>query len=339
MARNKSGSCCLKGCLTILIVTLLIIGLIVGAAFYVLNMTFDELGIADTEIFGDMTIRDLGLADTKLIDVFKAVRDFLKDPDEADIVNNPYDPQEAAANLNAEFGFLKDDSGNIDYGLIMGDTLYTDDGRYLVTLADTDIAYMMDQAIQQANEEGEMGEEPMPMSVREITISKASGGTYMLRVVVRLDLSSMKDEIANELAGVPLVSNIIPNAIYFVGDSKLLVSSEGVASAEAPVLTVNGSSNVIMDVIMQQLNEKVSQETELEEEDGDFMDMLGEALSGAFCQVVNNIGEVGTADIVAGNKIDNEDSIQLGIVGVGENYISMITRLGETVPEEDPIEE
>ncbi|GEM_PF-2034281 len=338
MAKNGKGNCCLKGCLALLIITLLIIGLIIGAVFYVLNMTFDELGLADTELFEGMTIRDLGLADTKLIDVFKAIRDFLKDPSEADIVNNPYNPTEAADNLEVEIDGLlpTGGSGQPDYGSLMNDPLYTGTDRYLVTLADTDIAYLMDQIIQQANEGGEMGEDQPPMSIREVTISKTSE-TYMLRVVMRLDLGSMKQEIANELQGIPFVSDLIPNAIYFIGDSKLIVDSNGVASVEDQQLSVNGTSNIIMDIIMQKLNEKITEAQEQEgegegEQEGDFMDMLGEVLSGAFCTVVNNIGEVGIADTDATNKVTNLSSIQLGIVGVSEHFISMVTRSEPVTP-------
>ena len=46
-----TDNCCLKGCLTSLIVMLITVALIVGGIWYVLNMTFAELGVADTPIY------------------------------------------------------------------------------------------------------------------------------------------------------------------------------------------------------------------------------------------------------------------------------------------------
>lgn len=337
MAKDRrSGSCCLKGCLAILITFILIIGLIVGAVYYVLNKTPDELGFADQQLLGEMSMRDLGLADTKLIDIVKAVYGFLKEPSESDIVSNPFNPSESAANLEAELGHLlpPDSQGDPDYS-VLGDSFNTGADRYLVTLKDTDIAYLIDSMLEKVDEDGDVP----PIHVREVTISKV-GAKYKLRVVVKLDLLGLKDEInesINEQGLPPYVatqlSGMIPNAIYFISEGDLLVDSAGIATVENQELTVNGAQNILLDIIMQVINQENSN-GEQEGEGEDMMDLLGSALSEGICQVINSIGEIGTADAGANNKVEDLTSIELGIVGLGANRVTVITRVEDTPPQE-----
>jgi hypothetical protein len=321
-----TDNCCLKGCLTSLIVMLITVALIVGGIWYVLNMTFAELGVADTPIYNEATIRDLGLADTKVIDVIKAIKDVFKMPEESDIVTNPYNAEEADANLAAEIDMLlpQTEGGQPDYGSLTHTQLVTPGERYLVTLADTDLAYLMEQIIKQSEDNQDMENvKKQPLSFREVTIYKTTEGDYKLRVILKMDLSDMMGELTAQMQDMPeQVVGVLPSAIYFVCDSDLTVSNEGVAYVSGQQLAVNGANNFLMDMIMEKLNEA----SQSDSGEGNFGQSLGRALSEAFCIVINNIGEVGTAETGVGNLIDDPSTIQLGIVGVSEGQISMITR-------------
>lgn len=328
----NTGSCCLRSCLTSLIVLLVIVALIVGGIWYVLNMTFDELGIADEPIFGETTIRQLGLADKKIIDVIKALNDILKEPNESDIVHNPYNRLEAEANIAGELGLIiPKKNGKPDYAALMNGNLATEDGRYLVTLLDTDIAYLMQTIIEQAEDNDNMeAVREQPMNIREVTI-KEINDKYSLKVIVKLDLAYMMDDLTAQLESLPgsnMLINAIPKAIYFIGTSEITVDEFGKVNVSNKQLSVNGTTNFLIDIIMENLNKKVSEGENLPgEEDADFGELLAEALSESFVILIDNIGEVGFADTDASNIVTGD--IELGMVGLSDHQICMITRLAE----------
>ena len=327
---NTKG-CCLTGCLTSIIGLVVVVALIFGGVYYVMGMTFDELGIADEELFEGQTLRTLGLADVKVRDALAALRELFEPVNESDIVTNPFDPVQSAANVDDQLGgILPSEGGELDFGPIFEDQITTGTDRYLVTLQDTDIAYILNTVLEEADSEEIENVEAIPFEVKEVTIQGDSVYGYSVKIIFKIDLTEFTSEILQEVPSYAVgAAGAIPDAFYLTAINDITVDSEGILTTSANDIYLNqGQNNILNQLIFGILSEAMQEEGGGEEE---VTDALVDALGEGFRLMINNIGEVGTADTIANNLVDDHSSIDLGEIGVSAGQISMITRMDEII--------
>lgn len=327
MAARKG--CCAGGCLVKTLIALVIIVVIIGGAFlWLINQTPETLGFADVEING-MTIREMGLADTKIKAIFAVIKGLL-DVNETDIVTNPYDPVEDKASTDESLNSIgvPSEGDNINYLYLVENAIVTDDPE-LVEFSDTEIAFLLDAMVQQGVESQEAEGEEQVEIVREMNAGFAQviinkGQTNTLEMMVKIDISSIKDEIPN----IPFVGNMIPNDVFLNSINTLSIDSEGKISTTSQSLEINGMTDEMSTNIINALFNNIAQGETEENSIEYFNNTFGEL----FRLVINNVGLVGDADTNSSGDVI-ESTISYGTEGVESHKIKVITRT--EAPEEE----
>lgn len=320
------GKCCLRSVIGIV----LVIAIIVIAAVAVLNMTPAKLGFADTKIMGEQSLRDLGFADTSIWNIIKSIKSFAK-VDEKAIVTNGYDTtldKESADSNLANSNLPKDGEGNIDYvSIASGNVIY--DNEYLFTYSDTTIAYIFHSMITSANSSAEGDSmkylRDINADISEVTITK-DGENTNLRIVVKIDLSSLKTKIKSSLGG---AANLlpIPDKVFIVSYSTMTATDEGIITTTGQSIKINDTDNAISAAIFRVLaNEAEDRGAQTDTE------FVNGKVGAAFSEVISHLGKVGIADVDT-NGIVIASTKQLGAGGIFNHSLKLITNTAANTQE------
>lgn len=325
-----------RGCLLKFLITIVVIvALIAVAAIVVINLTPDQLGLADIEIFDGNTLRDLGLHDVKLKDLYGEFMAIME-PDAEKIVTNGYDKktETTVASGNVDKSSIKEKAdGTPDYSSIVSEPL-TYDKKYLLEYKDTTLAYVFNAVIADSADAAEgAGADTesldylrsLGIEIDEVTIV-AGGATNTLRIVASIDLTSIKSEVETALGA--LASYVtLPERVYIVSYSEISADADGKVVTVSKSLKINDADNKIADAIFKVLADKAAEMTEGEAGDVNDSDYVNGKVGEAFSEFMTRLGKVGTAT-VDGDGVVTGDEV-LGSQGISNHKITVITNTAE----------
>ena len=341
MAKGKGGC---GGCLLKLVIAIaVIIVLLVIAVVIVINLTPEQLGIADLD-FGGMTLRDLGLADVKIIEMFKLV-DGVMNPDVEAIVTNRYNPEvakpEADKNLAGAVNNGSAEDGGLKYSDILKETVIYEK-EYLYTYSDTTLAFLFQEMINETNASGETADndgisflQNLNAGVDEVTIKEISAGQFELRIVVSIDISDYKAEIENNVPDIVGRFVKLPDRVYIVSYSSVTADAAGALVTEGKSIRINDMDSVVADAIFAVISKDAADSVETDEDLSD-QNAVNDLVGKGFAEVVGNLGRVGTAEA---NPDTSEvvGSIELGAKGLKAHSLTVITYTEATNPDAETI--
>ena len=296
------------------LIGLVVFLVILAIAFVVLiHLTPRQYHLESVKL-GDKTIEELGLADTKIIDIYKGIKG-VGNTKESDVVHNPVNKEQEKGKADDNFEGSTLDTQD-DYSSVVKEPVVYDVQR-LVAYDDTTIAYILDNIIQHADAESSSEVKALKdadLSVKELTVGKAqANGT--LRVVSYMDLSKFQDKIKEVLGA---AANIlpIPKQAYLVSDFTFTISAAGKLETTSTGVCLNGNNeDPVSKAILQVIGDMIG--SDVNELNG----KLGEAIA----QVVGNLGMVGTAETVGSTNVVNPLTIQIGLGGVADHKLTLIT--------------
>lgn len=336
MARNKKKGCGCGGCLIKLLIAILVIAVVLGIAVaIILNMTPDQLGIADVDINGT-TLREMGLADVKMKEVFKFVKDVLN-ADSDEIVQNPYSPETekttSESNLQSAVNVGSSESGGLVYSDILKDKVVYDE-EYFYEYKDTTLAYIFQSILDEG--EAAVSEDNGAIDflreingkVDEISIY-SSGNGYELRTVFSIDVSGFRSEIESLI---PIKIVRIPDRIYLVSYSSVGADSDGRLVTDGRAIRINDVDSVVADAIFKVLSDAADESVDTDEDLGDentVNDLIGEG----FAAVVANLGKVGVAAFDPETRIVTGET-SLGAEGIKDHALTVVTYTSSDVAAE-----
>lgn len=336
MARNKKKGCGCGGCLIKLLIAILVIAVVLGIAVaIILNMTPDQLGIADVDINGT-TLREMGLADVKMKEVFKFVKDVLN-ADSAKIVQNPYSPETEKTtsenNLQSAVNVGSSESGGIVYSDILKDKIVYDE-KYFYEYRDTTLAYIFQSILDEG--EAAVSEDNGAIDflreingkVDEISIY-SSGNGYELRTVFSIDVSGFRSEIESLI---PIKIVKIPDRIYLVSYSSVGADSDGRLVTDGRAIRINDVDSVVADAIFKVVSDAADESVDTDEDLGDentVNDLIGEG----FAAVVANLGKVGVAAFDPETRLVTGET-SLGAEGIKDHALTVVTYTSSDVAAE-----
>ena len=338
---KKSGGCGCGGCLLKIVIAIaVIIILLVIAAVIIVNLTPEQIGIADLDI-GGMTLRELGLADVKFKEMFQLINGVMN-PDVDNIVTNRYDPDvakpEADGNLAAA---TNTGDGEFKYSEVLEQTVIYDK-EYLYTYSDTTLAYLFQQMLNEAETEGaEVNNDAIAFlrdlnaEIDEVTINDLGGGKYELRVVASIDITDFKNEIMKNIPAAVARFVTLPDRVYIVSYSDITADSEGQLVTTGKSIRINDMQSVVADAIFKVVAGSASDKIEGENGSVDqnaINDMVGEG----FAEVIANLGRIGSADINAETK-EVVGNVNFGVSGIKANALTVITYTAQTAPGGAPV--
>ncbi|MBQ8178421.1 MAG: hypothetical protein IJ033_04430 [Clostridia bacterium] len=287
---------CLKGCIIGPIITIIaVILIIVIAAVVVVNLTPDQLGIADLELFEGETLRTLGLADVKIKDVFSFI-DTLMNPNEEDIVQNPVDNEVEKGKADAaieDSSVAKKDDGTIDYSSIVTDKIIYPTTQE-ITYSDTTLAYIFNQMVSdgaESSDEAIKFLQDLDAKINEVTIAK-DGDNWSLRIVASIETTAIAGDINATLDEMGVGGLFtLPEKVYAVSYSTLSLGAEGLET-ESVSLKINDSDNPMSKAIMKVLAKKANETAEQEGQEVDTSEnAVNDEIGNAFVSVVTNLGK------------------------------------------------
>lgn len=339
---KKSGGCGCGGCLLKIVIAIaVIIILLVIAAVIIVNLTPEQIGIADLDI-GGMTLRELGLADVKFKEMFTLLNGVMN-PDVGNIVTNRYDPDvakpEADGNLAAATNTGAD--GEFKYSEVLEQTVIYDK-EYLYTYSDTTLAYLFQQMLNETETEGaEVNNDAIAFlrdlnaEIDEVTINDLGGGKYELRVVASIDITDFKNDIMKNIPAAVARLVTLPDRVYIVSYSDITADSEGQLVTTGKSIRINDMQSVVADAIFKVVAGSASDKIEGENGSVDqnaINDMVGEG----FAEVIANLGRIGSADINAETK-EVVGNVNFGVSGIKANALTVITYTAQTAPGGAPV--
>ncbi len=287
---------CVKGCIIGPIIAIVaIILIIVIAAVVVINMTPDQLGIADIELFEGETLRTLGLADVKIKDVFSFI-DELMNPKESDIVKNPINNEVEKGKADAAIessSVAKNDDGSINYASIANDKIIYSTTQE-ITYNDTTLAYIFNQMVSDGAESSDAAIkylQDLDAKINEVTIVR-NGETWSLRIVASIETTSIASEVNASLEEMGVGGLFgLPEKIYAVSYSTLSLGEDSLTT-ESVSLKINDSdspvSQAIMKVLTQKANDTAAQEGQVVDTSENAVNV---EIGKAFVSVVTNLGK------------------------------------------------
>lgn len=336
MARNKKKGCGCGGCLIKLLIAILVIAVVLGIAVaIILNMTPDQLGIADVDINGT-TLREMGLADVKMKEVLKFVKDVLN-ADSAKIVQNPYSSETEKTtsenNLQSAVNVGSSESGGLVYSDILKDKVVYDE-EYFYEYKDTTLAYIFQSILDEG--EAAVSEDNGAIDflreingkVDEISIY-SSGNGYELRTVFSIDVSEFRSEIESLI---PIKIVKIPDRIYLVSYSSVGADSDGRLVTDGRAIRINDVDSVVADAIFKVLSDAADESVDTDEDLGDentVNDLIGEG----FAAVVANLGKVGVAAFDPETRLVTGET-SLGAEGIKDHALTVVTYTSSDVAAE-----
>lgn len=286
----------IKGCIIGPIVTIIVLILVVVIAAVVLvNLTPDQIGIADIELFEGETLRTLGLADVKLKDVFSFIKT-LMNPSEEDIVLNPVNEEQEKGTADTAIensSVAKKEDGTIDYSSIVTDKIIYPTTQE-ITYKDTTLAYIFNQMVSdgaESSDEAIKYLQDLDAKINEVTISK-NGESWTLRVVASIETTAIAADVNATLDEMGVGSFIsLPEKVYAVSYSTLILGEDGLKT-ESQSLKINDSDSPISKAIMKVLAKKADETAEKEGQEVDTSEnVVNEEIGKAFVSVVTNLGK------------------------------------------------
>lgn len=338
MAKRSSGC---GGCLVkIIIAILVIIVLLVIAAVIAVNLTPEQIGIADLDI-GGVTLRELGLADVKFKEMFKLLNGVMN-PDVDNIVTNRYDPDVAKPEADGNLALATNTGdGEFKYSEVLEQTVIYDK-EYLYTYSDTTLAYLFQQMLNEAETAGaEVNNDAIAFlrdlnaEIDEVTINDLGGGKYELRVVASIDITDFKNEIMKNIPAAVARLVTLPDRVYIVSYSDITADSEGQLVTTGKSIRINDMQSVVADAIFKVVAGSATEDIETEEgtiDQNAINDMIGEG----FAEVIANLGRIGSADINAETK-EVVGNVNFGVSGIKANALTVITYTAQTAPGGAPV--
>ncbi len=297
--------CCL-GCFIAILVIVIACGVCCAV---ILNSTPLKLGISETDIVGDVSLSDLGLENKKLIDLVKGLVS-LNDFEDSQVITNPYlSNEDNKAKTNLEKSSIYENDEVHYYALAVGKATYIQ--RYLYEYNDTTLAYILDTAINTSLPSINFGVNDA--KVKEVSISN-NGDRGHAKIVLSIPFIAESELNVFEIDHV-LFSVEFDFVITNSGEIATLSSS---AEEEfVPQTTINDGNIIITAVIEHQLNKAL---------EGGVSTVATKTVN-AFVNVLNNLGQVGTADVNSEKVVKGND--KLGIAAVKNGSITFITHLEE----------
>lgn len=338
---KKSGGCGCGGCLLKIVIAIaVIIILLVIAAVIIVNLTPEQIGIADLDI-GGMTLRELGLADVKFKEMFTLLNGVMN-PNVDNIVTNRYDPDVAKPEVDGNLAAATNTGdGEFKYSEVLEQTVIYDK-EYLYTYSDTTLAYLFQQMLNEAETEGaEVNNDAIAFlrdlnaEIDEVTINDLGGGKYELRVVASIDITDFKNEIMKNIPAAVARLVTLPDRVYIVSYSDITADSEGQLVTTGKSIRINDMQSVVADAIFKVVAGSASDKIEGENESVDqnsVNDMVGEG----FAEVIANLGRIGSADINAETK-EVVGNVNFGVSGIKANALTVITYTVQTAPGGAPV--
>ena len=338
MAKRSSGC---GGCLVeIIIAILVIIVLLVIAAVIAVNLTPEQIGIADLDI-GGVTLRELGLADVKFKEMFTLLNGVMN-PDVGNIVTNRYDPDVAKPEADGNLASATNTGdGEFKYSEVLEQTVIYDK-EYLYTYSDTTLAYLFQQMLNEAETAGaEVNNDAIAFlrdlnaEIDEVTINDLGGGKYELRVVASIDITDFKNEIMKNIPAAVARLVTLPDRVYIVSYSDITADSEGQLVTTGKSIRINDMQSVVADAIFKVVAGSASDKIEGENgsvDQNSVNDMVGEG----FAEVIANLGRIGSADINAETK-EVVGNVNFGVSGIKANALTVITYTAQTAPGGAPV--
>lgn len=286
---------CIKGCIIgpIIVVVVLILAIVIGAVVLV-NLTPDQLGIADIELFEGETLRTLGLADVKIKDVFDFI-DTIMNPNEDEIVQNPIDNEVEKGKADTAIegsSVAKKDDGSIDYSSIVTDKIIYPTTQE-ITYSDTTLAYIFNQMVTdgaESSDEAIKFLQDLDAKIDEVTITK-NGETWSLRIVASLETQAIAGDINATLDEMGVGGFFsLPDKVFAVSYSTLSLAEDGLKT-ESVSLKINDSDSPVSQAIMKALAKKAKEATEDSQEVDTSEGAVNNEIGKAFVSVVTNLGK------------------------------------------------
>lgn len=295
---------CCFGCFIAILV--LVIACVV-CCVVVLNTTPLKLGISETDFVGDVSLSDLGLENQKLIDLLKGLVS-LNEFEDSDVINNAFlSNEDNKAKTNLEKSSIYNNNEVQYYALAVEKATYIQ--RYVYEYNDTTLAYILDSAVNTSVPSINFGVNNA--SVKEVSISN-QGDRGHAKIVLSIPFQTESEMNVFEI-----------DHILFTVDFDFVITTSGEiaplsSSAEedfVPKTTINDGNIVITAVIEHQLSQAL---------EGGVSTVATKTVN-AFVNVLNNLGQVGTADVNSEKVVIGND--KLSIDGVKNGSISFITHL------------
>lgn len=307
MAKNKG-----LGCLGKLLITIVIIVLILVIAWLIIgNMTPAKLGVADTAIINGQTLRDFGLQDTKIKELLSFVMSMQSPPKPENIVTNaPTEQDKTNVEQSMSGSSITNQDGSINYGeLVNGKVTFAE--KKQLTLKDTELAHLFNSVMQVYNQADTGVNEQLEILQRlnaqflEVTITNIDN-RLVLKSVLSLDISEYVGNI-----NIPFIK--LSNTLYVTVTNYIdSVSQEGILQLSARTVAVNGQSEQLSALILDNVLNQIAGEAMFSKDD------ICNGVATAFSYGVSNLGKVGTL-------VDNVENIGIHAIDGQEGQVHLIT--------------
>lgn len=310
----------------LIIFILVVVVVVVGVVLTVANLTPNQINIGDIEIYEGNTLNELGLGDTKFKEVYYLVKD-ISNVDETKIVTNSYDEEVEETKVEAtleESNIPKTTTGDPDYvSLVTTEIVY--DNHYLMEYNDTSLAYIFDSIIGQwsASTDSTNADiealKDLNAKIEEFTINKTTDNSEM-RLVLSVDITSMKDQIKTALGAVANYINL-PDRIFIVSYNKISANTEGVITTTSVSIKINDSDNEVSQIIFKELAKSINNSSESSD-----TELINDTIGGAFSTIISNLGKVGTGTVGTDKIVTG---ITYGPSGIYQSKLTLITNVTE----------
>ncbi len=296
-------------CLAFVIVIIIIMGLLVGGAFYVFNMTLGELGLSDQVIVNGMTVAQLGLNDVKLKDIYKLLTSLLEGVDESVIVTHPYTDADVTS-LEAKLqnsNIIDPETGHLVFDNLEGGYVTFPD-RTPRTFKDTELAALFNKIIVEGMDktEGEGSSEEVKISIREVKLTPGTGAK--MRTVIKFDIKELREQLVAQVPAQMQSYVNLGDALYIVTESNLTADAEGkIHAGDDHSVSINDIPPSMTDPFMLLLaNAMLESKKDIKGIDGQPIEagfgFFAEMMCGVFGEFIYRFGLVGATESNLGNS-------------------------------------
>ena len=286
MAKKKNG------CLTFLVVVLVILVVLSVAVVVLAQFTPDQLGMGNVKINGQ-TLDELGLGEVKFKEAFFVLKSMVSEPKEEKIAPNAYTAVDKATTdqqIKDNFTLSVGADGTPNYDELFLPILATHLSKQSFTSAQ--LAYVLDTALAQlyssttADVAADISEsvqtlKDLSTSVREITMQKSDDveDGFVMNVVLRVNIEKYVSDVK-----LPLVK--LSNVLYLTVKNNVKVDENGKVVQIAPVsVAINGESERVGKLILDAVLKVAGQDLTADE--------ICNYVTQVFAYVCSNLGHIG----------------------------------------------
>lgn len=300
---------CFFSCVITCVVLLLVFPI---TALVLMNQTPEKLKFGDKKLIGDKSLADMGLSNLKLKDLTQGLVN-LREFDENDFIVNTY-------NTNAEAQIAKEnikqsslDSLNVNFASVLTDKV-TYDNAYMLTYKDTTLAFILNSAL---NTTSQTNSREIPLKgihVKELSITNNSvPHAKILLSFPSFEDSSFKDsKVFGGFANSPLITL----------EFDFSVSAEGSVS-----IAENGENKAISCLINDGDKMITAYFNHLIKGQNMVIDEISDIVSDSFVHLLNNLGQIGKADVLDNNVV--QGTAYFGSDAISNGKITIITYIAE----------